>query len=229
MSTWRSPMRRTCCTSRTRRGPGARSTCRRASSSTNIPMIAVDSRGRPHIAIGQQSSRSRVSYAHKQAGRWRVEDVSGHRACSPASWSVMTVSSRSATQTSGRATPMTSASRIARCPLGFHVRSVGADVGRTWPSPGRVRGVRHRCGGATERAAFRHAALVARVRPHMWLTRSWKRAWAGPVGSIIDPVRSQWIAVRGDTTYLFYRGVDGATWMVEGRSRGAEEPCSQRE
>ncbi len=192
----------------------------RASSYRNIPMIAVDSHGRPHIAIGQQSSPSRISYAHKQRGTWRLEDVA-----KPSSILAGIVVGQDDVVRIGYTSvkaryPDDLCFEDCEIPLGFHVRRL---LGARWADvavPGQGFGVFDVDGAGRPSVLRSDVQLSWRARrSETWLTRSWKRPWAGPVGSIIDPVRSQWIDVRRDTSYVFYRSVDGATWMIEGSLR----------
>ncbi len=188
-----------------------------ASPYTNIPMIAVDSHGRPHVAIGQQSSPSRISYAHRQAGKWRLEDVAG-----PSDILAGIVVGQDDVVRIGYTSvkaryPGDICFEDCEIALGFHVRR---SLGARWTDlavPGQGFGVFDIDVAGRPSVLRADAQLSWRARrSDTWLTRSWKRPWSGPPGSIIDPVRSQWIDVRGGTTYLFYRGVDGATWMIVG-------------
>ena len=102
-------------------------------------------------------------------------------------------------------------------PISFHVRSLKGGHWTDLAVPGQGFGVFDVDARGRPSVLRSDTQLAWRaLRSHTWLTRSWKRAWKGPVGSIIEPVRSQWIDVRGDTTYVFYRSVDDATWMIEG-------------
>ena len=188
----------------------------RVSYSLNIPMIAVDSHDRPHIAIGQQASPSRISYLRQQAGSWKVEAVAGPLAL----LSGIVVGRDGIVRigyTGVRAHPDVLCFEDCETPVSFHVRSLKGGHWSDLAAPGTGFGVFDVDAGGRSSVLRADTQLAWRSqRPHAWLTRSWKRAWQGPVGSTIEPVRSDWIDVRGDTTYLFYRSVDNATWMITG-------------
>ena len=183
----------------------------------NIPMIAVDSHGRPHIAISQQVSPSRISYAHKQGGSWKIETVAGPSAL----LSGIQIDPGDVVHigyTAVRARyPDGLCFEDCDIPLAFHVRSLHGGHWTDVAVPGQGFGVFDVDSTGRPSALRSDAQLAWRAqRSDTWLTRSWKRTWNGPVGSLLEPVRSQWIDVRGDTTYLFYRSTDDATWMITG-------------
>jgi hypothetical protein len=189
----------------------------RATLDSTIPMLAVDARGHPHIAIGQERSPAWVSYAHKRGDKWRVEDVA--RPSGILAGIVVgddDVVRIGYTEVKDRY-PGDLCLEDCEIPLGFHIRRL---VGARWTDvavPGQGFGVFDVDAAGRPSVLRSDTQLAWRARrSDTWVTRSWKRAWNGPVGSIIDPVRILWIDVRGDTTYLFYRSTDNATWMVEG-------------
>ena len=191
----------------------------RTSDYENVPMLAVDSHGRPHIAVGQQRSPSTISYAHRQAGTWKVQVVARPSAL----LSGIVVGPDDAVHIGYTRVrdlyPDDLCLAACDSPIGFHVRSFRGGRSTDQPVPGKGFGV-FDVDARGPSVLSSDAQLAWRsLRSDTWLTRSWKRVWKGPVGTLLDPVRSQWIDVRGDSTYLFYRSVDNATWMIEGTLR----------
>ena len=164
-------------------------------------------------------SPSRITYAHKQGGSWKMEPVAG-RSNLLAGIVVGPKDVVSIGYTGVRTASVTvsCASRTATPrPVSMSGPCAVAALDRPGCAGRGLRRVRHRPEGSTERPALGHAAGVARPATGHLAHPELEATLAGP-GRARSSGRSarQWIGVAGDTTYLFYRSPDDATWMIVG-------------